>query len=388
MQVYKCFMKIFQKKWGQVVMYLGIFLVLGIIMTAQAVHTKDSEFKAESYRFCVFDEDDSAVSRGLCAHLDRDNERVEIPDEKTAIQDELYNRNVHCVIRVPRGFGDSLREKNVSAEASSAAKVSVVSVPGTVYGEVFESEVDGYVRMIRCALAGGFDEEEAISLEERAAGLSAQVELNDPGRSGERSLLYYSFRYVPYLFICMCVVTITPMLIVFQKKKIRERIAASSCPANRFSLILFAGVVTVGAILCMAHLALAAALSGGDIFSAKGALFALNEFCFLIVVLGLVYLLGQVVKRQEVLNMIANLVGLGCSFLCGVFVPLELMGEGVIRAAHFLPPYWYVRAADWIDRFRTGDSLAELFPLLGVELLFGAVLVCAGMACRRGKSVA
>ena len=77
--------------------------------------------------------------------------------------------------------------------------------------------------------------------------------------------------------------------------------------------------------------------------------------------------------------MIANLVGLGCSFLCGVFVPLELMGEGVIRVAHFLPPYWYDRA---------GDSLAELFPLLGVELLFGAALVCAGMACRRGKSVA
>ncbi len=383
MQVYKCFMKIFQKKWGQVVMYLGFFMIIGIVMTAQAASNSNNGggFESESFRFCVFDGDGSPISRGLCAYLSEGNERVELPDEKMRIQDELYNRNVHCIVRIPKGFGESLK-------GGMDKRISVMAAPGTIYAKMFEGEVEGYVNMLRCALAGGYSGEEAVSLGKDALELSVRTELADPGSSGEHSLLSYSFRYVPYIFICMCLVSITPMLIVFRKRQIRDRIAASACSANRFSLILFAGVVTVGAILYLAHLALAAALSGGDIFSVKGALFSLNEFCFLIVALGLVYLMGQLVKRQEVLNMIANLVGLGCSFLCGVFVPLELMGEGVIRVAHFLPPYWYVRAADWIDRFRAGDSLAELLSYLGLELLFGAALVCAGMACRRGKSVA
>ena len=29
------------------------------------------------------------------------------------------------------------------------------------------------------------------------------------------------------------------------------------------------------------------------------------------------------------------------SFLCGVFVPLDIMGKGVKTVAHFLPVYWY-----------------------------------------------
>lgn len=45
-------------------------------------------------------------------------------------------------------------------------------------------------------------------------------------------------------------------------------------------------------------------------------------------------------------NAIVNTVSLGSSFLCGVFVQQELLGETVPSIARFLPAYWYVKAVD------------------------------------------
>ena len=67
-------------------------------------------------------------------------------------------------------------------------------------------------------------------------------------------------------------------------------------------------------------------------------------------------------------------------FLCGIFVPLEYLGAGLVRAAHFLPAYWYIISADRIDHYMAGQDLGELWRALGIQLLFGAAFVCAGLA--------
>lgn len=66
-------------------------------------------------------------------------------------------------------------------------------------------------------------------------------------------------------------------------------------------------------------------------------------------------------------------------------MPLELLGEGVIRAAHFLPAYWYITSADFIDRYIDGGALGELWMGLGIELLFGVALISVGLAYSKVK---
>lgn len=83
--------------------------------------------------------------------------------------------------------------------------------------------------------------------------------------------------------------------------------------------------------------------------------------------------------------MISNVIALGMSFLCGVFVPLEYLGEGLIKAAHFLPAYWYITSANFIDTYVPGSSLNELWVGLGIQLLFGAALISIGLAYSRMK---
>lgn len=47
--------------------------------------------------------------------------------------------------------------------------------------------------------------------------------------------------------------------------------------------------------------------------------------------------------------MVSNVIALGMSFLSGVFVPIEFLGDGIIKIAHFLPAYWYIMGARLID---------------------------------------
>lgn len=73
--------------------------------------------------------------------------------------------------------------------------------------------------------------------------------------------------------------------------------------------------------------------------------------------------------------MIANTIGLGMSFLCGVFVPQKFLGEAVINVAHFLPAYWFIRANNMLAGI--SDELfssSKYFSYLGIELLFAVAI--------------
>lgn len=381
MQVYKCFFRILEKQKGQIIMYLCIFLTLSMIMSMQGAENKGSEFVAENYSFSVFDEDNSAISKQLVSYLSKRNEVVDIQDDKTAIQDELYNRNTNCVIRIPKGFGESVKDENQKS-------ISMTVIPGTVYGEMFEGEINGYVSMLQNYLHGGFTEEEAMKKAEETLALEAKVELSSSENEGVHTKLFYFFTYVPYIFLCVCTVALTPILITFRRKGIRERMESSSYPIPRLNLSLFGGVITAGAALIILHSTMVAILSKGELFSMRGLLFMGNEICFTVFSLSLVFLLGKLVVKQEALSMVANVVGLGMSFLGGVFVPLSMLGDGVIRIAHFLPSYWYTRAAEWIDFYRDGSKW-ELFGFYGIQILFAVAFFCVGIAYgqKSGKNI-
>ena len=63
----------------------------------------------------------------------------------------------------------------------------------------------------------------------------------------------------------------------------------------------------------------------------------LNSLTLLLVGLALSFLLGTFITKEDILTALVNVVTLGMSFLCGVFVPLDIMGKGVKTVAHFLP---------------------------------------------------
>lgn len=377
MQVYKCFFRILNKQKGQIIMYLSIFIALSIITSTQGKDSEERTFEARTYRFAVFDEDCTEVSKGLTNYLSVDNELVEIEDDREVIQDEIYNRNIHCVIRIRNGYSAALKE------GAGEGMLEITAVPGTIYGEAFEQAVNGYSTILSSYLLGAFSDSEALEQTNQTVSQSVEVTLLEGSKDGFSSL-YYFYKYLPYIFLAICVVAIGPVLIVFHKKEVRNRIISSPYPMSRVNLELYAGMLTTGLGLVVIHLIIVIAFRAG-IFSERGLLFILNELCFLVVPLGMVFLVGQIISNQSVLSMVANVAGLGMSFLGGVFVPLSMMGDGVIAAAHLLPSYWYVRACEEIDSYTSGESLSQILLCMGMQILFGLAFICVGLAYSKGR---
>jgi ABC-2 type transport system permease protein len=101
---------------------------------------------------------------------------------------------------------------------------------------------------------------------------------------------------------------------------------------------------------------------------------------------GITLVVAQFNLKDEIVSMISNVVSLGMAFLCGVFVPQYLLGDGVLAAAKFLPAYWFVRANNMLCGFSEEVfSMDKYMEYLGVELVFAAVLFIIVMIISKCK---
>ena len=109
----------------------------------------------------------------------------------------------------------------------------------------------------------------------------------------------------------------------------------------------------------------------------NGLLTVINSFVFSITILALAFLVGNNVTGSEAITGIANIVGLGTSFICGAFVPQAILGKSVLSLAKFFPSYWFIKNNDLITNM-TEFNNHNINPLITnslVVLLFGILLL-------------
>lgn len=381
MQVYKLFFQILNKQKGQIIMYLCIFMGIALAVSSQSKKSTEVTFEASSYSFAVFDEDKSTVSKALVEHLEKNNERVTIDDDKESIQDELYNRNVYSVLRIPKGFGDSLKE------GKEIGKIGITSVPGTIFKETFETATSQYIATLRAYLAGGYTEDEAIKKAKSVEENDVSVKVEGGKTTTEHSKVYYFFSYVPYILLSLCIVGISPVLVVFHRKEVKDRVQCSSYNLMKTNRELILGTITAGLIFGLLYFLCSLIGAGSDVLSVKGMLACANMLAFLLVALGVVFLLGQVLKKTTAISMVTNILALGMSFLTGIFVPLEFLGDGIVKLAHLLPSYWYILGVRLIDNYTEGADLGLLWQYIGIQLLFAVAIIAIGLVYSKAKTM-
>ena len=75
---------------------------------------------------------------------------------------------------------------------------------------------------------------------------------------------------------------------------------------------------------------------------------------------------------------IANFLSLGMCFLCGVFVPMNVMDRNVLKVSQFLPVYWYETVNETLGSYShlTGEAAASVWKGIGLEAMFAIAFVC------------
>ena len=78
-------------------------------------------------------------------------------------------------------------------------------------------------------------------------------------------------------------------------------------------------------------------------FTMHGLVYTINSLLFTLCATTIAFLIGTIVQNKNAISGIVNVVALGSSFLCGAFVPMEWLPEGVLNFAHALPTYYYIK---------------------------------------------
>ena len=73
------------------------------------------------------------------------------------------------------------------------------------------------------------------------------------------------------------------------------------------------------------------------------------------------------------------------SFLCGVFVSMDILGKSVQKIAQFLPVYWYEVANNLLKSHNTfsGTQIHTLYTCYGIQLLFALAFLSLALIAGR-----
>ena len=369
MTVFKCYMKILKQNLGLVFLYLGIFFSVSIVLQMAAQKGEDSLYQTTSIDLGVVNPDDSLLSSGFVDYLSQIHHVTIMENDPETLQENLFYRNVEYIIQIPADFYKTCIQNGES--------LKVTKVPGSYSSYYVDQQISSYLDTMRTYLAAGFSQEEAIT------ALKSQVhepvtKLSSNSVSTDKSPLVYYFRYIPYLFLGALCYTMGYILMAFKKGDIQKRMAASAISSRRQTLEGLLAMGMIGAGLWFLGI-LGAVLMYRNSFLDSRMLpyYLLNTLLMLIVALSLSYLIGMFINNSDLLSGAANIVSLSMCFLCGVFVPMDVMDKSVLKVSQFLPVYWYEQVNEILSSHisLTSQLQEKVWLGMGIELLFVVVFV-------------
>lgn len=381
MQIFKAFFKTVKKQLTSIMIYFLIFFFLTILLTNMGKEQVETTYKATKINVAVIDRDNTDLSQTLYDYIDANHTIVEIKDTKESMADELFYRNVEYVLIIKDGFEDNIKAGNCENILEN------YQISQSVSGVFVDSQIQQFLKILSTYVSSGFSTTEASKLSLDTSLISVDVALHNVSNTSDvRSSTYYFFSYIPYILICMLIVGLGAILITFREENLNARIQCSSLSITQRNITL----TICSFIFCIScwslFLILSLVMYNEDMFTAKGLLYAANSGIFMFVALSITYLVSYFVHTSGSLNMASNVIGLGMSFLGGIFVPLQYMSSSVVSFSRFLPTYWYVQANELIEKYNgTAEQLHTFWGYLGIESIFAMAIFAAALVASKVK---
>ena len=126
------------------------------------------------------------------------------------------------------------------------------------------------------------------------------------------------------------------------------------------------------------------AILNKEMYTGRAWYAVLNSFIFSVVVTAISVFVSSFEPKENVLNIITQVLSIGMSFLCGIFIPMEVLSDRVLAVARFLPAYWYVRANNMIADIEP-FSRSSVIQCLLIEAGFAVMLILLTLLVRKLK---
>jgi len=384
MQVFNACFKVIRRNLPSLLTYLFIFVFLVIMLTLFFRNPADAVFEPVKLRIAVFQDDlGDPYSDGLVSWLGQQARIIPIPDEKEAIQDALFYRDVTYVLRIPTGFGARL----MAGDLDGLALERTLSMDGWS-GTTMDLLIERYLGLssLYVETLDAWSAEDVSDAVQADLAATAVVQLN-AGEKKDINQAAYFFIYLAYSMMAVMVLGITSILLVFNQPDLRRRNLSAPVRLVRFNLQLMLACLVFALLTWLLMVVISLLLGARELPVREFLLLAANALAFTLACLSLSFLISQLIRSRAVQQSIANVLALGTCFISGVFVPQELLGDAVQTLASFTPTYWYVRAVNTLDSLPVMDlqALQPVIQAMLIQLGFAVALLAVALAVVRQK---
>lgn len=362
MNTFKAFLKILSKNRFLVIMYIAILIILNIsIMSSKEANNDFVSIKPDIY---ISNEDEEkGVTKDLIRYLNDNCNVVKLKDNDNAISDALFYRDVNYIIYIPKNYNnDFLAGNNPELK---------IKTNGNYEASLAEMLLKKYIKVANTYNEYIEDENELVTKINETLNKQSEVKLTSKvdNRILNRATVYYNF--VSYSLLGSLIYIICIVLTSFKDPKVQKRIIISSTNYKKINRQLLASNILFSLIVWAFFVVVSLVLIGDFMYTPRGLIYILNSFLFTICATSLAFLLGTVIKNRGAIDGVVNVIALGSSFLCGVFAPIEMIPDYVLKIAHVLPSYYYVRNNEAVKTLEV-MNYENLKPIL----LNGIIILC------------
>ena len=367
MTIFKTFWKVIIKYKGTILLYTILLVVFGTLNMAS--NDTSTVFVDSKPNILIVNNDVyEGVTKNLIDYLQNNTNIVEVENNEEARDDALFYRDVNYIIYINEGYRDDV--------LNGLNPVIDIKTTGDYQAGLAQMILEKYIKVQNSYLADITDENELISSINNNLKEESKIQINSTVDTATTSRLARYFNFASYSIMAVVIFIICLVLSSFHEKSVNKRIIISSMNYRKHNQLILASSFLYSVIVWILYVVLGIILFGDALFNLRGLIYILNTFVFTFCALTIAILISTLVKNKDTISGIVNVVALGSAFLCGAFVPTELLPDMVLNIAHILPAYWYINSNELLASIEVinFNTLQPVFinslVIIGFAILF------------------
>lgn len=364
MTVFKTFWQVVNKYKGTVILYTVLLIVFGgLNLATNDTSTTFTDSKPDL--FIINEDKGDIISDNLVKYLENNSNIKDISNEEEKINDAIFYRDLNYAIYIPKNYGsDVLEQKNPEIKIKST---------GDYKASLAEMMLSRYLNIQASYLTISSNPDEIVKNINDTLSKKTTIEVSSKVNTSatNRATTYYNF--ASYSIMAAIIFIICLVLSSFRERNVFKRTVVSSKNYKVLNRELLLSSFIYSLLVWIFYCILGFILVGDILFSIRGVLYMVNCLIFTFTSLTIALLISSIINNKDAVSGIVNVIALGSSFLCGAFVPMELLPEFVIKIAHVLPAYWYISTNEFLKE-------AEVFTLIDLKPIWINSLVLLGFA--------
>ena len=372
MIVYKYFLKLAYRLKSYAIIFLVIFMGMGL--SSVLGNNEVTGFKDTQYKVLIKDESDgsSDIMNALVASLQKDHKVTLTTISDNSMKEAVYANDVDGALWIP---------SDVEARINQGESAVTMEIGNSLNGNILREYVNSYIRYaVVLKNQGNFSVENMNKILSEQASVS--VISKDATLKGDD---YYAkfgeiyFAYTPFVYISVFIFLLGLIFSMLETDEVAKRIVIGMKSVNQVMIEKFLGGLTVVGVIVGINLLFVAIVAPSFYVSAGAPKALMLTFASALTAYALAFLCSIIIGDNTYgYSAASTVVGMGVSFISGIFVPLELLNPLAISIAKFFPVYYVITATE-----NPSLEFSSYAMNLGMVLLFGILYLALAFSIQQ-----